>query len=351
MKINPRDLSRFLEQASFQSSGDMYEQNYGHYLSERFPNCQRFWRVFIVPLTRRMDGYPNEFTSNIKFRQSIAPKLEDIASAHYSMFVNLIYAHQHLEIQMVSSVGDTYVHLASACDLAESVLEEWYLLLLMCRGGKSHLLQELSRDECLEIAGEWYDGNYQHFREYYLSRGKSPPIRLLSVRDNLLKEYFGNSKERKNYARHSQSIREFRNVIVHDVQVGKIADLDGTTLVPRPTAIRNYRSWRQVAAAVSDQNVIRKDFVEPYQQSKKDMETLESLMDRLWSKMLDDFEEEFYSVERAPLREMFGMEFSSDPSATISTPGKVSVSTPYEISGSGVYSGSLSDIILPKDEH
>jgi hypothetical protein len=355
MQVDPRVFPGFLEQASIESSGDPYELKFGHYLSERFPNYERFWRIFVVPLTRRVDGYPNELTPNTGFRQSVAPELQDVASAHYSMFVNLVYVHQHLETwrPCSSSLEDSYVHLASACDLAETVLEKWYLTLLACRKQESHILQKLSRDEFLDKAREWYDENYPNFCKYYLSKGKSPPIKLLSVRANLLAEYLGDSEERKDYAKHSQSIRQFRNVVVHNVKVGKIAAPNGKILVPKPTLVHKYRSWHQVANIANNWDAVRDEFVEPHRQSREDTEALERLINRLWERMIDDFEEEFYSDDRTSLRGMFSIEFSPDVSAPTLSSGKVAVTTPGQTAASGLYSlynsGRLSDTTLPSE--
>src|SRR5689334_19136474 len=99
MKIQTDAITfrEYLNRMSFQANGDLYEQRYGHFLSEHFPNCERFWRIFIAPLTQRMNGYPNNVTGGIGFRSPISTELEDICIAHYSLFINLAYAHLHLE--------------------------------------------------------------------------------------------------------------------------------------------------------------------------------------------------------------------------------------------------------------
>ena len=126
MDVDPDAFDRLLSQTSFASNGDGNEQKYARYLSETFPNCERFWQVFVVPLTGRIEGGPEKLIPNIRFRQSVKPALEDIASAHYSMFMHLAYAHVHLEREAVPSFLEAiYVHLASACDLAETVLGKW----------------------------------------------------------------------------------------------------------------------------------------------------------------------------------------------------------------------------------
>jgi len=339
MLVEPQILQEFVGRASFKSNGDSHEQHFGHYLSERFPNCERFWQVFVVPLTRRMDGYPTELSSDIPgFRESLKPEVEEIASAHYTMFDHLAHAHLHLQGQLDFFLEDMYVRLGSACDLVEIVLENWYLLLLKCQGRQSHTLEQLTRDEFLKIAGEWYDNNYSRLFTYYLSKGKSPPLNL-PARKNILEEYLGDSISRKRYARHAQLIREFRNVIVHDVKIGRIIDIDGRAYVPRTKEIQRYRSWRQVAAAASNSDIILQDFAVARCQAQQDLDVLESLVNDLWDRMISEFREEFFSLKRSRLREMFAIEFSS--AGLTARPPETSSSTHAPVPGS--YFGGSAD--------
>jgi hypothetical protein len=311
MNIKSKNLKSFLSKASFAECGDTYEKKYGHHLSAHFPNCEEFWKFFVVPMTRRMDGFPNKPLNNINLRKSIASEeIEDIANAHYSMFLNLIFAHIHFETEMVSSLENIYTHLGSVCDLAETVMEKWYLLSLVCQEKQSDTLQKLGREEFLEIAGEWYDENYPTLYQHYLSKGKSPPVRLIS-RDNILVEYFGKEpKIRKAYARQSQLIRTFRNVVVHDLKVGRIAEASGRLLIPKPEVIHRYRTWRDIVAALADDDVVKKDFVEQYYQAKNDIVALEEVLNSLWELLLDDFTNEFYHASRDTLRNLFDITFS-----------------------------------------
>lgn len=311
MQVDSEAYRKFLNGISWQSNGDGYEKDYGHYISKKFPNCERFWQQFVVPLTERMSGYPKGSISNIRFRQDIGPMLEDIAMIHYSGFLNLVYAHNHLENWMLSSLENIYTHLGSVCDLAETFLEKVYLLLLTCRGEQSHILQHLSRDEFLQMASDWYDEGYSTLYEHYLSKGKSPPLRLPS-RKNLLKEFLENflkqGELRKRYARHSQTIRQFRNIVVHDVQVGKIIiPIRGTPtpLIPKPKEISHYKSWRDIFAVLNDRDRIMQDFVPIPQQIREDLETLEEILNQIWEFTISEIANEFYSPERESLREMY----------------------------------------------
>ncbi len=340
MRLNPTTLPQYLQYASHKEHGDHFEREYGHFLSGDFPNCELFWRKFVVPFTKRMEGYPDQIAQSTDIRQGIDPRVEDIANSHYSMFLNLIFAHLHLETKMLSSLESIYTHLGSTCDLAEMTIEKWYFLFLKCQGKETKALQGLSRDEFLEKAGRWYDEKYPNLYQYYLSRGKIPPLDLISSGD-ILAEYLGKTSAcRKDYAAHSQSIRQFRNVIVHDVRVARIIDeILGKTLIPKPHVIAKYRSWRNVLAVVSNKERIDADFVEQYQQAKEDLATLERILNDVWETLIKDFEGGFYSADSDALRKMYDIEFSSDGPIIVGLKSNSPADSPKYVGPSGSYTG------------
>lgn len=309
MQVNLATLRQLLDTASYKVNGDLYERQHGDLLLEQFPNCERFWKLFVIPLTKRIESYPAPIANTIQFRQGMDVELEEIAATHYSMFLHLIFAHHHLQSPILSSLGDFYVHLASACDLVDTFLEKSYMLLLACRGGQSKVLQALTRDEFLQMAGEWYDEKYQTVYNHYLSKGKFAQMKLPS-RDLLVKEfvkdYLTQNALWKSYNEHSRSIREFRNVIVHDVQVGRQVT-GGTAFIPKPKAIQRYRTWRQVFS-VKDLNVFRRDFAPVPQQLAEDLDLLESTLNQLWELVIHEFEFEFYQKDKTALRHLYQLQ-------------------------------------------
>lgn len=340
MKINPTTLPEYLQHFSYQEQGDRFEREYGHFLTGSFPNCERFWRISVVPLTKRIDGYPNKFIQNLDVRQDMNFEIEDIANAHYSMYLNLVFAHIHLDARIPSSLESIYTHLGSTCDLVEMTLEKWYFLYLKCLGKQTRVLQGLSRDEFLKKVGKWYDKKYPSLYQHYLARGKNPPVDLISS-DDILVEYLGkNSISRKNYATHSQEIRQFRNVIVHDVRVARIIDENiGKALIPKPKVIGKYRSWRNVLAIIHNKQIIEADFAEQYQQAKEDLEALERILNRIWETLINDFEGEFYSPEKPNLREMYNIEFSSESPIILEINSDLNDHSAKYSPPSGTYSG------------
>ncbi len=308
MKVEPNILNALLRQASFQFNGDSYERDFGRIVVQRFPNCELFWKLFVVPLTERISNYPNELTNQIRPRHGVAPQLEDIANTNYTIFLNLVYAHMHLQTDMLSSLEDFYAHLGSTCDLVETFLERWFFLLIKCRGDKCLTLQGLTRDEFIKLSGEWYDNAYLNLYEHYLSKGKSIPISIPS-RKNVIKElfdkYLNNDKLRKQYINLSQSIRQFRNVVVHDVQVGRLQDNNGNVFIPRPKVILNYKTWRQVFSVAGNMETFNRDFRPKKQQMESDIIELGNILNEIWNLVIQEFISEFYSNDRRILRDMY----------------------------------------------
>ena len=129
-EISLSRIENIVSNTYFANDGDSYEKKYWPFFKERFPNCETFWRYFVVPSTKRIElevSEPNE--RRIDHREGISEDIQDITSFHYSMFINLIYCYDHLEKFGLSSFEDFYLHLGSACDLAEDFLLKTYLLI------------------------------------------------------------------------------------------------------------------------------------------------------------------------------------------------------------------------------
>ena len=314
MHIKKAIFENLLQQASFQFNGDLYEHLLGNLIITNFPNCERFWKLFVLPLTERISGYPNNLTNNIRPRQGVDADLENIANTNYTTFLNLAYAHIHLQADMLSSLENFYSHLGSACDLVETFLERWFFLLMKCRGDESEMLQQLTRKDFLKLAGDWYDKKYQGLYEYYFSKGKVLPIRIPS-RKNIIKElfkkYLKNDDLRKQYVRFSQSIREFRNVVVHDVQVGRL-NINGQIYIPKPQVIKKYRTWREVFSVINELDIIAQDFNHKKLQMESDIVELETILNGIWDLILNEFLSEFYTHDRHVLRGLYGLVLDDD---------------------------------------
>lgn len=286
-KIALNTLEDIISKTYFLNDGDRFERTYWTFFKERFPNCETFWRYFVVPITKRIEIESKDPNERIRTREGVAEDVRDVASFHYSMFLNLIYSYDYLQNFRLSSFEDFYTHLGSACDLAEDFLLKTYLLILECKSEKSKILQQLEKNDFLKLAENWYDHNYSKVYEDYLKKGKPVPIKLPS-RQDILDEYFSASENWEKYKGHTQKIREYRNIIVHNVQIGKFTTPDGIAFVPKKEKIQNYKKWSDVFAALQDIQKLRNDFINMKEQMILDIGNLEIILNNLWAKPIDD---------------------------------------------------------------
>jgi hypothetical protein len=298
---------------------------YGQRLQGRFPNCEQFWRLFVVPATRRLETGVETFRGDIGYREGIDDRVQDLVEAHYSAFIHLAFAHLHVRSHGRSWLQNTAVRLASACDLAELFIERAYLLLLHCRGERPAVLAQLSEEDFVKLAAEWFRENYAGLYEHYLSKGKGKPI-LLPQRRHVVKEFYqrqGRPKLWSDYAKLTGPIREFRNRIVHNCRIARIiprgSERNGY-LVPKPEVIQNYPAWRDVFAVLKKKEqaeVIKREFVEPRYQLRSDLAALEEALNLLWEPVIEQFKAEFYGEARDTLRKMYAVDFGAQPSGPL----------------------------------
>lgn len=187
-RIELSKIKDIIAKTYFGTDGDGFEKAFWPFLKERFPNCEDFWRYLAVPYTKRIESQIKDPNERLRPREGIAEDIEGIGSVHYSMFMNLIYAYAHLQNFGLSSFENFYTHLGSVCDLAENFLLRAYSLTLECRSQKSEILQQLTKNDFLKLAENWYDDNYAAVYENYVKKGKPPPIRLPGIR-SVLDEY------------------------------------------------------------------------------------------------------------------------------------------------------------------
>ena len=316
MKIDKDSFLLYLEKINLTELGDPIERRLGNHVTQFFPNYEIYWRNLVVPVTKRIEGYPQSILFDVSMRQGINEQVEDIISSNYTCFLHLVYAHVNYESQAMAYLENIYLHLGSAYDLAENFLEKNYLLLLDCTDAKSEILQSLEKEDFIKLAEDWYEKNYKDFYTYYLSKGKAREIRLPS-RKNILKEFIegklGDKPLWKDYNKISTSIRNMRNAIVHDVRLGQII-INGVPMMPRPSIVHNYRTWRSIRSVIEGKEnhaireIIGKDFVIYPEQAKVDIENTEILINRLWEKIIDIMRSELFDKKNLKLLKYYQLE-------------------------------------------
>jgi len=236
-------------------------------------------------------------------REGIDPILEDIGSLHYTIFLNLVYACEHINGKELSFFEDFYAKLATTFDLIENLLLKIYFLINECNGEKSGIAQKLSKEEFVKYAEEWYDKAYDKLFQNYYSKGKATPIKIPHIKD-ILNEYLRKIEVWKIYCQYSQKIRTYRNFVVHNIQIGRI-EYNKQKYVPKLEKIENYKRWSQVSQASLSENEMKNNFDEMKQHMKNSYCELLRIFNELWNKPINDLKQLLYEEKNAILLEKY----------------------------------------------
>jgi hypothetical protein len=274
-----------VKKAYFANEGDYYEKSYWPLLKEKFPNCEDYWRHFVVPITRRMEANVTDQRKRTLPREHVSDDVLDLASLHYSMFMHLVCGYDHMMSPRLSSFEDFYVHLAAACDLAEDFLAGSYLLIVECVGGRANVSQ-LAR---LEDSQRTVEDQTEAASARPAPAPGAPP-----GRQAILDDYFGASDDWKQYRFHARKIREYRDAVWHNIQIGRVVFAGEMALVPRKEHIQEYRRWPSVFLAAEDPGRLQNHFIDMKEQMLLDIETVESMLNKLWHWPTSDMKRLFF---------------------------------------------------------
>lgn len=281
-----------IKKTYFANEGDYYEKSYWPLLKERFPNCEDYWRHFVVPITRRMVANVTDQRQRTLPREHVSEDVLELASLHYSMFMHLVCGYDHMMSPRLSSFEDFYVHLASACDLAEDFLSGLYLVILESVGGRANVSQ-LARREDSQMPTE-EQGDLPSDRP-----APAPGAAAPCGRQALLDDYFGAADDWKQYKYHSRKVREYRDAVIRNVQIGRVVFAGEMALVPRKENIQDYRKWPGVYLAADDPGRLQNHFIVMKEQMIQDMETMEAALNKLWQRPTADVKRLFFEDKNA----------------------------------------------------
>lgn len=298
------DLKTLTNGFTYQSDGDLHEMQSGHLITDLFPKSEEFWKSFVTPITNRVDKNVSNHNEKIRARTAISTDLVDLSIIHYSVFLNLVYASNSLSTKHLSYFENFYAHLGSVCDLAEEFITHLYFITLECEEKETEVLQRLSKRKFVELAKDWYDKYYASSYIHYLSKGKTAPLKIIG-RSNILDEYFDNAVEWKDYSKLALLIRTYRNVIVHNTQIGSHITPQGV-FVPKKNKIGDYKKWHQVFAV--NHNKFLRDFIERDSQMQQDLLDLKSALNNLWTKPIQHFDRLLYADQNINLLRKYDIE-------------------------------------------
>jgi hypothetical protein len=150
-------------------NGDEFETKHSKILTPLFTNSEVFWKLFITPLTKRINNNVNPKIS-IRAREKTSITLQELAAYHYSIFLNIVYVNDCFEEKQMAFFENFYAHLSTICDLTEEFLLQVSFITEQCKGSIPTLLKELTREDVINLAREYYDKNYPKDYEYYFSK-------------------------------------------------------------------------------------------------------------------------------------------------------------------------------------
>lgn len=275
-----------IKKTYFANEGDYYEKSYWPLLKERFPACEDCWRHFVVPLTRRMETNVTDQRQRALPRKHVSEDLLDVASFHYSMFMHLVCAYDHMMSPRLSSFEDFYVHLAAACGLAEDFLAGSYQVILECVGGRANVSQLARREDAPGPAED---------QSAAAAASAAPGSAAPSAgRPGPLDEYFGDAEDWKQYRFQSRKVREYRDIILRNIQIGRVVFAGDMALVPRKEHIQDYRRWPGVYLAADDPARLQSHFIVMKEQMIVDIETVQTMLNKLWQRPTADMKRLFF---------------------------------------------------------
>ncbi len=123
----------------------------------------------------------------------------------------------------------------------------------------------------------------------------------VAPRDKILCRYFERQDHAwKEYKRFSRPIREYRNKVVHDVQLGTIRG-GKINLVPRMDKIQKYAAMTAIHDALKNPDILKTDFVVREEQMFSDFRNFKTCLNALWEKPIADLRKLLYEDRNAPL--------------------------------------------------
>jgi hypothetical protein len=307
LEMSKTELKEIVERFSYAKNGDNNERQYAHGINEEFPNSEKFWKLFIVPLTKRIESTGDG--EAIRVRPEVSDELQELASYHYSIFLNLIYAKDCLLKRQLGYFENFYTHLSSVFDLTEEFLNQAYSLANLSSGIIHTPIPKHDKSKFLELAGLFYDKEYDKAYEHYFRIGKVTPLRIIKAENSLIK-YFNDSKEWKRYSSFSIRLKGFRNKVVHNIQQASRI-IDDKVLVPKTNFISDYKSWKDVFNASSVD--VEKKFIEKDTQMKENLKELLEILNDLWKKPITDFSSLLYSGDNKTLSDFYGISIQNEP--------------------------------------
>ena len=333
MKITKDDLLRKVEAFSFTHDGDAYERtSISSGITEYFPNIEKFWKLFVCPYTSRIENAQNIFP-----RQNIHKTIKYIGAYNYTIFTNLLYAQNSLRafrysgtffdsinsdqneeilfFTSLSPIESFYNSLVSSFDLVfdlvSFLIQKIYLPYGKLDSSQydSNFLKKLPKESLIKEVEQWYDTHYSKYIERCESLGVMEPLRIFAVNKDY-HVYFKSNEDWTQFQKVLNNIKRYRNLFVHNIRIGYLyINDDGKIYLPNETSITTLKNFVEMQDKIAKGESNRHDYIEAKEMMMKHfVESLE-VMNKIWEKLIDDFNDLMYEKPNPDVLKMYDIEY------------------------------------------
>jgi len=241
IKISENDLINYSyanEDKRF--GGNDFERVNWIKIENSFKNHEIFWRYFIVPMTNRMKGNVEKETYITNHRIEVNNIIKKLALVHFLIFYNLINAFDNIGIKqdIKKHVEYYFINLGTVLDLVDALNIRIIHLSNCIDYVKENILKENMRGIIRFAISEINFDKYKNDVKDFVKKDKDLPKRDLTL--GFLEDYFEDYKIFKDYKELSESIRKYRNAIVHESSI-HVIKLDGKYVLPKENKIKEYK--------------------------------------------------------------------------------------------------------------
>jgi len=203
------------------------------YLKDRFPNYERFWREFIVPLTYRPQN-----THDTRLRKDISEPEEQIAMAHYSTFYHLGMAYYLLsDLSEEYRIHDFYNKILFHMGAAIDRVEELCLAISILKNGRDLNDDKMDADDLIHTAKGFFKNRYPNAFKKWVEEHRPVSIRI-HTKDLGSQPRIASLKEVVSFQAITGKIRRLRNIVTHNPYAWFIPN---TCKIPKPNKLRKYK--------------------------------------------------------------------------------------------------------------
>ncbi len=205
-----------------------------HQLGQIFPKYAEFWINYV---------FPNRDTHDpSKLYPGFPIEIEDICNNHYYTFYQLTVAYRQIRAlpSPLIDVGDPFFHLGTAVDMTERTFVSAFQLKsqLMGLSFSSRLSETEYRTKVDKFWPEDYLGQVKQFERNY------QPVSLnFHTVGEIFKNLVPESQFKKDLKRCSRQIRNYRNIMIHNLSPLKLTD-SNIEYLPQEKFLKHYVDGR-----------------------------------------------------------------------------------------------------------